>query len=623
MSCKNSSNEVDLEDMFKELKKTDDIRDTINNNKQLYDFSERMHNTVYLDREEFLRHLAIYQRSIKNIFRKSLLRHIYKQWCKDNNKKQRQELLQYLLKNAVRTGSGVCVNTVFTSPTPEYEDNNGKVISQNFSCEYNCYFCPDEPARPENNNQKQARSYVYDGPSTRRANENGFHPVRQFFARAKDLLEQGHEVDKIETIVLGGTWNSYPIKYRDWFVKMIYYAANMLYVSEYRKPYSLEREIELNETSECHIIGFTIETRPDCITPETIKEFRKQNVTRVQIGVQHTDDKILKKVNRKCTQKDIINAIRLLKNACYKVDIHLMPDLCSTPEQDREMFDIVLYNEDYQVDQIKVYPMYIVNWTVIKKWYDSGKFVPQDKEDVINNIIYFLSKIHKRIRVNRVGRDIPLKNKTGTTYLHGDTSCMDLRQVVDKRMKEQGLVCNDIRSREPQWDEKNIKNIKLKVEEYRGSGGKEYHISMDDDTINKSYGFCRLRLTKEFTIGTLSEYALIRELHVYGPLVKVDKHSDTSSQHAGFGKTMLKKAEEIAFMNGYNKIAIISGVGVRNYYRKLGYNLEEDFNFMIKDIEYKAIETKYYIMFFMIALPILYAIIYMGEYEHHYNYIEL
>ncbi len=584
MTCRNASNEIDLEDMFKMLKNNDDIKENIEKNKTLFEYCPTLHHGNYKDRSDFLTKLANYQRSIKNIFRKSVLRNIYKIWCEQKNITPKPQILQWLLKNAVRSGSGIVVNTVFTSPTPEYTDDNGKLITVPYSCKYNCYYCPDEPAHEGNGYQKQARSYVYDGPSTRRANENGFHPVRQFYSRAKTLLEIGHEVDKIETIVLGGTWSTYPIKYRDWFCKMIFYAANMLYEHTYRKPYSLEREIELNETSKCHIIGFTIETRPDCINPEEIYRFRKQGITRVQLGIQHTNDKILKKVNRGCYQKDTIYALKLLKNACYKVDIHVMPDLCSTPEQDREMFNELLYNTDYGADQIKIYPLYISKWTIIKKWYDEGKFVPQNIEDVIDNIVYFMERVSISKRINRVGRDIPTKDKHGNPYLFGDLSCMDLRSVIQGRMKKMGVKSSEIRSREPQWDEKNDKLVKLYSKIEHENDGREYFISMEDRVNDKIYGFLRLRLTNQYTIGFLSKYALIRELHVYGPVVKVDSSNDKSSQHSGYGKIMMNYAEKIAIRNGYKKMAVISGVGVRNYYRKLGYRLEE--TFMVKDLDY-------------------------------------
>jgi len=549
--------------------------------------------------------MANYQRSIKNIFRKSLLRNIYKIWCKKHNEVPKYNILQWLLKNPTRSGSGIVVNTVFTSPEPEYTDEKGTLIKVPYSCKYNCYYCPDEPAHKDNNFQKQARSYVSDGPSTRRANDNGFHPVRQFYARAKTLLEIGHEVDKIETIVLGGTWGTYPLEYRNWFCKMLFYAANMLYEDTFRKPYTLEREIELNETSECHIIGLTIETRPDHITPDTIYEFRKQGVTRVQLGIQHTDDTILRKINRGCYQKHTINALKLLKNACYKVDIHIMPDLPgSSPEKDYRMFNTILYDENYSADQIKIYPLLITKWTIVKKWYDSGKFVPQQMEFIIKNIIYFKERVQPWIRLNRVGRDIPTKDHVGNMYLSGDLSCMDLRSVILSKMKENGTECNCIRCREPQWEKNSGDRIQLKVRKYQGNGSNEYFISMEDKSKNKIYGFLRLRLTDEYTLDFLKKYALIRELHVYGPVIKVNDKNTKLSQHSGYGKRMMDHAEKIAMRNHYKKIAVISGVGVRNYYRKLGYRLEN--TFMVKDLPYIRFRIQYTLLYICITSSMMF-----------------
>jgi len=599
--------EIDLEDLFKEFKKNDMEKSMIKNNEKFFKLSEKIHNTEWKHYQDFLVYLSKFQRKNKDFFRKSILGYAYKIWCKKNNTTPKQDIVKYLLKNSIRTGSGVTVITVFTSPKPTYENENGEKISDNFTCEWNCYYCPAEPAHEGNGFQKQVRSYVYDGPSTRRANENGFDPVRQFYSRAKTLIECGHEVDKIECIVLGGTWDSYNIKYRDWFCKMLYYSANMLYSDVFREPLSLQEEITINETADCHLIGLTIETRPDCITPERIRKLRTQGVTRVQLGVQHTDDNILRKINRKCYQVDTIRAIKLLKNACYKVDIHVMPDLCSSPEQDRMMMDIILYDSDYHADQIKLYPTYIVEWTVLKKWYDQGKFVPQDKDDLIENLIYFMSRVQTDRRMNRVGRDIPVKNKKGIQYIHGDTSHMNLKQIIDQKMKERGLKCRDIRSREAGWNEKDLDNIELVYTRKIASGGIEYFISMEDLKKDVIYGFLRLRITNEYTLPELTDCALIRELHVYGPVVKVNDINKKHSQHFGFGKKMLEYAENLAMSHNIKKIAIISGVGVRKYYEKNGYVLEN--TYMVKTLPY----IKYKIKKFLYCVMIIFAIIFTSS----------
>src|SRR5581483_10119464 len=220
-------------------------------------------------------------------------------------------------------------------------------------------YCPFEPG--------QARSYLMKEPAVARANQNRFCAVDQFRDRGHSYTANGLPFDKIELIVIGGTWHSYDLEYRNEFIRDTYYAANTFYDKDYltnpRERLSLEEEIKINETSLCRIIGLTIETRPDQITPQALVDLRKQGVTRLQLGVQHTDDEILKYVNRKCTTEDAIRAIKLLKDNCFKVDIHLMPDLPnSTPEKDALMFDYILNSEDIQADQMKIYMTAVLPW---------------------------------------------------------------------------------------------------------------------------------------------------------------------------------------------------------------------------------------------------------------------
>ena len=544
-----------------------------------------LHITNFEDRNDFIKQFNILQRRHKFFCKKSEVLIEYKKYCKDNNLIQREDLTNFLLKRRIRSSSGVIVNTVFTAPNPKYTDPNGKEITQRFSCSENCSFCPAEPGQP--------RSYVKDGPSTKRANENDFDPVKQFRNRLFSLKECGHVIDKIEVIVLGGTWSCYPMEYRDWFCKMLFYSANTLDIEyeDLRDPFTLEDEQRINESSRYHIIGLTIETRPDYINLEEIISYRRQGVTRVQIGIQHTDDEVLDANNRNCNQQDIINGLRLLKDSNYKVDIHIMLDLYkSSPEKDREMIKTILTNSDYFAHQIKLYPMYIAKWTLIKQLYERGEFIPQAKQDIINNIIYFLQNCQIWWRINRIGRDIPSKNKEGTQYLYGEVKDLDLRAKVDKIMEENYAkdpkyrMCKDIRAREPGWDNEHKKDdVMIFDTKYKANGATEYFISIESQDREIIFGFLRLRLTTTTTLKALKGCALIQELHVYGPVKEVFAESNyKSSQHYGFGKKLMRYAEYISFINGYNKISVISGVGVRNYYRKLGYELKD--TFMVKTL---------------------------------------
>jgi ELP3 family radical SAM enzyme/protein acetyltransferase len=249
------------------------------------------------------------------------------------------------MKKASKSLSGVLVITVLTSPWPELP--NGK--KQKFSCQWNCYYCPNEPGQP--------RSYLHDEPAVMRANQNGFDPVLQFHDRAATLACNGHPIDKIEILVLGGTWSSYPEAYRETFVRDLFFSANTFYERKKRPRRSLLEEKLENETAQCKIIGVTLETRPDTIDFHELQLLRSYGCTRVQLGLQHTEDHVLKKVNRGCTNADAMRAIELLKNAGFKVDIHLMPVLPgSSAEDDGRMFDRVLTDPNLQADQWKIYP---------------------------------------------------------------------------------------------------------------------------------------------------------------------------------------------------------------------------------------------------------------------------
>jgi ELP3 family radical SAM enzyme/protein acetyltransferase len=275
-------------------------------------------------------------------------------------------------------------------------------------------------------------------------------------------------------------------------------------------------------------------------------------------------------------------AIKLLKNNCYKVDIHIMPNLPgSTYDIDRIMFDEILYDQRIQVDQYKIYPTAIVPYTKIKKWFDEGTYVPYDDMLLYELIKEFKKKVQKYKRLNRIIRDIP------GHYIEGgySTKFVNMRQLLQNDMKLNNWDCKCIRCREIKGNNVSIENVKINIEKYIASDSDEYHISFDTN-CNKNYliGFLRLRLNKDNTnvLDSIKCCALIRELHVYSNLNSVGNNIEGSMQHKGFGKQLVAKAEEIALENGYTKIAIISGTGVRGYYKNLGYNLID--TYMIKNL---------------------------------------
>ncbi len=338
-----------------------------------------------------------------------------------------------------------------------------------------------------------------------------------------------------------------------------------------------------NESAAVKIIGITLETRPDCITAEELRRFRYYGCTRVQLGIQHTDDEILKKINRGCTNEDAIRAMTLLRDCCYKTDIHLMPNLPgSNPKKDKEMFEYVLHSPDLQADQWKIYPCEITPWTVIKKWYDAGEYKPYSDDELIELLMDVKAQVHPWIRLNRVIRDIP------SQYILGGMDEPNLRQVICNRMIKRGTPCRCIRCREVKTDDEAIASAELVIRKYRANEGKEFFISFETPDRSKICGFARLRLSKTPGAGIFPELegaALVRELHVYGQLISTtDKQKKSHAQHTGFGTQLMQKSEEIAREHGFSKIAVIAGVGVRNFYRKLGFELEGEGELMIKHL---------------------------------------
>jgi ELP3 family radical SAM enzyme/protein acetyltransferase len=480
-------------------------------------------------------------------------------------------LKKKLIKKIQKSQSGIISVTVLTSGTPEYTNKNGERVKGNFSCLHNCSFCPNEKPSEANNWTQQPKSYLYTEPAVLRANQNDFDPIKQMNSRISSLEKMGHEIDKIELLVLGGTWSEYPKEYQDEFITKLYYAANVYY-NKREEILTLEQEIEINETAKIHIIGLTLEMRSDSINIKEIERLRRFNCTRVQLGIQHTDNEILRMNNRGESVEKTKQAIKLLKNNCYKIDGHLMLNLYgSSVEKDKTMLDEILTNPELQLDQLKIYPCAVVPFTKIKELYEAGIYKPYDDKYLYELIKYFKINITKQFRINRIIRDI------SGHYIIGGYSqqFVSTRQKLLEDMKINNWKCKCIRCREIKGNV--IENAELEIMEYEASGGTEYFISFESGEY--LVGFIRLRLNIDNSklLPILENTALIRELHVYSTLSHVGNNDNHSLQHKGYGKRLIEKAEEIAKLNGFSKIAIISGTGVRNYYRKFGYNLIETF----------------------------------------------
>ena len=500
------------------------------------------------------------------------------------------DLMMFLQKKPIRNLSGIAIITVLLSPYPEKEDGT----KQEFSCEENCYYCPNHP--------EYARSYVPGEPATMRGIANGWSPKKQMISRMDSLYKQGHKINKIELIIEGGTFTQYPRSYLERFIRDLYYCANVYFSKENRAPHTITGEMEINnEESLCKITGLCIETRPT-ISDDWYMFMRHIGVTKIQIGVQHTDDKILKKINRGHTFKEAEEGVIKTKDNCFKDCIHTMPDLPnSNPEKDKEMFDILFKESKMFPDEMKIYPCETTPYTVIKKWFDEGKYMPYantNPEALLDVIVHAMTLCPRWCRLVRVIRDIP------TTYIEAGNVVPNLRQIAEERINQLGLTTNDIRFREIGRNASQLPTNYF-VEKY---SDEDWFVSCETIDRKALIGFIRLRIPDPDrhnpTFGVLRQRGLIRELHVYGE--QKETHDKTENkysekQHKGIGKTLVKMAENIAFNNNCIGTAVISGEGVRNYYRtKLGYHYSDTFE--IKNFKYTQIDLIIFTMSLIVTV---------------------
>lgn len=612
-------------DLSNSLDKKDSILSLLSNLLEFVKDEEKINNdhfSLFYDKmkKKFTQKLQNEMRGHKFILKKSVIIYHYKSFINDNKLEKNDMLMLLLMKKPANDISGINQVTILTSPHPD---------GQTFSCKHDCYYCPNEPAHEKNNWTPQPRSYLFSEPAVLRANRNKFDPYLQTKSRLDSLFVCGQKCDKLEFILEGGTFTEYPKKYlKNYFTQFIY-CVNTYFSQEKREPLTLEEEITLNKTADCKIVGICIETRPDAILEDDedgvpwLKTLLLWGVTRIQIGVQHIDNYILKKINRGHSIEKVIKAIEVMKNNCFKVDIHLMPDLpYSSPEKDKNMFDIVFKSDKIQADQMKIYPCEVVPWTKIKTWYEEGTYKPygENKELIKEVLQYGMNLCKPWIRICRMVRDIP------DTYIEGGMKCGNMRQELITKFNDQDLSTGDIRFREigrhPKY---KMEDAQLKIRNYKASNGDEYFISYETPDEKAIYGFIRLRIPfknritylpdennmqyKDFKMPimfneTLKDSGLIRELHVYGGLNKVNTENTQSSyQHKGFGTKLLQQAEEICLKNNINKLSIISGIGVRGYYEKKGYHLENCY--MVKDLNVNKINENnliYFVILFTMTI---------------------
>ena len=455
-----------------------------------------------------------------------------------------RDLLEpFLLKKPMRTMSGVAVVAVMTSPHP---CPHGK-----------CSYCPGgvENGSPQ--------SYTGKEPAARRGERNEFDPFKQVKDRIEQLTAIGHKTDKIDLIVMGGTFTSRDVEYQNWFVKRCLDAMNDIESDD------LTGAKLLNETSGHRCIGLTVETRPDVFDEEQIERAMNYGTTRVELGVQILDDDILAGVDRGHGVDSIVMATRSCKDRGLKVCYHIMPGLPgSTPEKDLKCFKKVFDDPDFRPDMLKFYPALVIDGTKMCDMWRNGEYNPYDKDTAVELLSKMKEHVPEYVRIQRIQRDIPAPQITAGIMNS------NIRQLVERNMST-GRKCRCIRCREVGHTDTVLSDpsiVTMRTMAYDASDGKELFISLEyEDSL---VGYVRLRLDDRDT-------ATIRELKVFGKIASIGKEGE-DWQHRGFGKRLLIEAERVAISEGRRYMRVTSGIGVRGYYRSQGYELQEPY--MIKEL---------------------------------------
>ncbi len=448
------------------------------------------------------------------------------------------------MKKSVRSISGITPVAVMLKP---------------YKCPGNCIYCPSDPTVP--------KSYTKTSPVVLRAIDCEYDAKKQTEARLRVLKRMGHVTDKVELIIMGGTFSAYPLNYQQGFIKGCFDGMNGC-VSQ-----DLEKAKKLNEIADHRCVGMCLETRPDYCKKEHINNFLDYGATRVEIGVQTLDDKIHQITKRGHDVKEIIEATSLLKDSGYKVFYHMMLGLPgSDPEKDLETFKTLFSDQKFRPDGLKIYPTFVVKGTELERLYYNGDYKPYTTEEIVELIVKIKQIIPRYVRIMRVMRDLPAE------HIVSDCIYSHLRDEIERKLKEKGLRCNCIRCREVSLTQKKKgilpENIELCRMDYDASNGKEIFLSFEDVEKNILVSILRLRIpSKPFRKEITPDSALLREIHTYSWQLPVGaKPRENDFQHRGYGKKLITEAERIAKEEfRCNKMVVISGVGVRRYFTSQGY----------------------------------------------------
>lgn len=480
----------------------------------------------------------------------------YHELLKNKRVKKSERIEKMLITRPIRSLSGIANVSVLTKPYP---------------CPGKCLYCPTEKGIP--------KSYLSGEPAVERAKNLNYDPYLQVQKRIEMLEIQGHPTDKIELRIIGGTWSFYDKKYQFWFIKRCFDACNG------KKSYFLATSQKINERARRRIVGLSVETRPDFIDEKEIIQMRKLGITKVELGVQSIYNNILELNKRGHDIDATIKATKLLKDAGFKVSYQMMPNLPgSNPKKDVKMFKELFENPDFKPDLIKIYPCALVKEASLYKWYLKGKYKPYSEKKLITIVKEIKNKIPYYVRIERIIRDIPAQK-----IVAGPTKISNLREVILGEMKKEGRKCKCIRCREIRENYNPKERLYLFRENYEASGGKEIFLSFESKNRGRLYSLLRLRIPPYYicslnnaSIPTLRNSSIIREIHTYGQLIPIAA-KEIAAQHRGLGKKLVREAEKITKKEfNLNKIAVISAVGTRDYYRKLGYKLKD--TYMTKEL---------------------------------------
>lgn len=588
---------------------------------------KELESTLVLSKKKLAQIVKKHTKSPGKLFTKYELISAYRKLAGTNGlKKEQSRIITLLRKKPIRTSSGVTPVTVLTKPFP---------------CPGKCIFCPSDIRMP--------KSYLADEPGAQRAERNYFDPYLQTYNRLQALNEIGHNIDKAELIILGGTWSYYPESYQIWFIKECFRALNEFgsddgrdeVLARYKqmnqklrkmkahflssdpkenerslvgkeiegqnleKTYNqtisevytapeklggfdkyqtaqweeLEKLQQENETAAQRCVGLVVETRPDNISEAEVIRIRRLGATKIQLGFQSLSDEVLVKNKRGHDVAAIKKAVGLLRLAGFKIHAHWMANLYgSSVEDDKKDYEKLFDDKNFRPDELKVYPCSLLSSAELMQYYQDGRWQPYSYEELLEVLSYAMTYTPEYCRLTRIVRDIP-----STDIVEGNKKT-NFRQITQQHLDKLGKQMRDIRAREIRHQKFTEEAVQLIEATYQTSASEERFLQFivpQSDSPSKIVAFLRLSLPKEKTfIEELADSAVIREIHVYGQAVKIGKKGQQRPQHLGFGTRLIQKAKEIATKEGYKKLAVISGVGTREYYRKKGFADGQLYQFM-------------------------------------------